>query len=313
MEIEEDTLNFIHMFKTKDNYVDDAKSGRLLISGMGGSGISSLIASALCNHMADLQVIPWADYGLPNWINSEDKIICISYSGKTAETLSAANRALEIGCNLEVITTGGQLEELAIQNNLNVTKIEKGHQPRAALPLLLKPLLYKIGIPNLDLQIKETLDLEIDIEKAKEISKKIKNKLTCIYSKGLLTPAGYRWRCQIEENAKVLAMNHELPEMNHNEIVGWTSPPNNMSVILLRDNNESKSIKKRMDTTKKIAWTSKGIDAIEIYSKGKWPLTRIISMILLGDLVSIELAKLNSVDPTPVKIIEDLKKLLEGN
>ena len=313
MEIEEDTLNFIHMFKTKDNYVDEAKSGRLLISGMGGSGISSLIASALCNHMADLQVIPWANYGLPNWINSEDKIICISYSGNTAETLSAANRALEIGCNLEVITTGGQLEELAIQNNLNITKIEKGHQPRAALPLLLKPILYQIGIPNLDLQIKETLDLEIDIEKAKEISKRIKNKLTCIYSNGLLTPAGYRWRCQIEENAKVLAMNHELPEMNHNEIVGWTSPPNNMSVILLRDNNESKAIKKRMDTTKKIAWTSKGIDAIEIYSKGKWPLTRIISMILLGDLVSIELAKLNSVDPTPVKIIEDLKKLLEGN
>ena len=313
MEIEEDTLNFIHMFKTKDNYVDEAKNGRLLISGMGGSGISSLIASALCNHMADLQVIPWANYGLPNWINSEDKIICISYSGNTAETLSAANRALEIGCNLEVITTGGQLEELAIQNNLNVTKIEKGHQPRAALPLLLKPLLYKIGIPNLDLQIKETLDLEIDIGKAKEISNRIKNKLACIYSNGLLTPAGYRWRCQIEENAKVLAMNHELPEMNHNEIVGWTSPPNNMSVILLRDNNESKSIKKRMDTTKKIAWASKGIDAIEIYSKGKWPLTRIISMILLGDLVSIELAKLNSVDPTPVKIIEDLKKLLEGN
>ena len=313
MNIEEDTLNFISMFKTKENFLSKAKNGRILVSGMGGSGISGLIASALCNNMANSQVIPWANYGLPNWINSEDKIICISYSGNTAETLSAANRALEIGCDLEVITTGGQLEELALQNNLNVTKIEKGHQPRAALPLLLKPLLYKIGIPNLDLQIKEALDLEIDIEKAKEISKKIKNKLPCIYSSGLLTPAGYRWRCQIEENAKVLAMNHELPEMNHNEIVGWTSPPNNMSVILLRDNKEEKAIKKRMDATKEIAWTSKGIDTIEIYSKGKWPLTRIISLIFLGDLVSIELAKLNSVDPTPVEIIEDLKKILDGN
>lgn len=313
MNIEEDTLDFISMFKTKGNFVSEAKSGRILVSGMGGSGISGLIASALCDNMANSQVIPWADYGLPNWITSEDKIICISYSGNTAETLSAANRALEIGCQLEVITTGGKLEELAIKNNLNITKIEKGHQPRAALPLLLKPLLYKIGIPNLELQIKETIDLEIDIEKAKEISTKIKDKLPCIYSSGLLTPVGYRWRCQIEENAKVLAMNHEVPEMNHNEIVGWTSPPNNMSVVLLRDNNESKAIKKRMDATKKIAWTSKGIDTIEIYSKGKWPLTRIISMVLLGDLISIELAKLNSVDPTPVKIIEDLKKLLEGN
>lgn len=313
MNIEEDTLDFISMFKTKGNFVSEAKSGRILVSGMGGSGISGLIASALCDNMANSQVIPWANYGLPNWITSEDKIICISYSGNTAETLSAANRALEIGCQLEVITTGGKLEELAIKNNLNITKIEKGHQPRAALPLLLKPLLYKIGIPNLELQIKETIDLEIDIEKAKEISTKIKDKLPCIYSSGLLTPVGYRWRCQIEENAKVLAMNHEVPEMNHNEIVGWTSPPNNMSVVLLRDNNESKAIKNRMDATKKIAWTSKGIDTIEIYSKGKWPLTRIISMVLLGDLISIELAKLNSVDPTPVKIIEDLKKLLEGN
>ena len=313
MNIEEDTLNFISMFKTKENFVSEAKSGRILVSGMGGSGISGLIASSLCNNMANSQVIPWANYGLPNWITSEDQIICISYSGNTAETLSAANRALEIGCQLEVITTGGKLEELAIKNNLNITKIEKGHQPRAALPLLLKPLLYKIGIPNLELQIKETIDLEIDIEKAKEISTKIKDKLPCIYSSGLLTPVGYRWRCQIEENAKVLAMNHELPEMNHNEIVVWTNPPNNMSVVLLRDNNESKAIKKRMDATKRIAWTSKGIDVIEIYSKGKWPLTRIISMVLLGDLISIELAKLNSVDPTPVKIIEDLKKLLEGN
>ena len=246
-------------------------------------------------------------------ITSKDQIICISYSGNTAETLSAANRALEIGCQLEVITTGGKLEELAIKNNLNITKIEKGHQPRASLPLLLKPLLYKIGIPNLELQIKETIDLEIDIEKAKEISTKIKDKLPCIYSSGLLTPVGYRWRCQIEENAKVLAMNHELPEMNHNEIVGWTGSPNNMSVILLRDNKEEKAIKKRMDATKEIAWTSKGIDTIEIYSKGKWPLTRIISLIFLGDLVSIELAKLNSVDPTPVEIIEDLKKMLDEN
>ena len=313
MEIEQDTLNFISMFDTNKKASNEKRKGRIIVSGMGGSGIGGLIASALCNHMADSQVVPWTNYGLPNWITSEDQIICISYSGNTAETLSAANRGLEIGCKLEVITTGGKLEKLAIQNNLNITRVEKGHQPRAALPLLLKPLLYKIGIPNLDLQIKETLNLEMDVEKAKEISTEIKNKLPCIYSSGLLNPVGYRWRCQIEENAKVLAMNHELPEMNHNEIVGWTNPPNNLSVILLRDNKESKAIKKRMDATKDIAWTSKGIDIIEIYSKGKWPLTRIISMILLGDLVSIELAKLNLIDPTPVKIIEDLKKILDGN
>ena len=313
MEIEQDTLNFIGMFNTIENYETETRKGRLLIAGMGGSGISGLIASALSNQMKDLQIIPWNNYELPKWINEKDQIICISYSGNTAETLSAAKRAIEIGCKLEFITTGGKLEELAIQNNLNVTKIESGHQPRAALPLLLKPLLYKIGIPNLDEQIEEILQLELEIEKSKKISNNINGKIPCIYSNGLLTPVGYRWRCQIEENSKVLAINHEIPEMNHNEIVGWTNSPNNMAVILIRDNKESETIKKRIDATKKIAWTSKGMDITEIYAKGKWPLTRIISMVLLGDLVSIELAKLNSIDPTPVLIIEELKKNLGGN
>ena len=313
MEIEQDTLNFINMFENKKNYQLEDRKGRILVSGMGGSGISGLIASALSNQIGNLQVIPWANYELPQWVDENDQIICISYSGNTAETLSAAKKAIDIGCKLEVITTGGKLEKLAIQNCLNITKIEKGHQPRAALPLLLKPLLYKIGIPDLDKQLAEISTLKIDLKKAREIARQIDGKLPCIYSNGLLTPVGYRWRCQIEENAKVLAINHEIPEMNHNEIVGWTNPLENTAVILIRDNMENETVKKRINATKTIAWTSKGINITEIYAIGKYPLTRIISMILLGDLVSIELAKLNSIDPTPVQIIENLKEALGGN
>jgi len=313
MEIEQDTLKFISMFENKRHFQVENRKGRVIISGMGGSGIGGLIASALSNQIGNLQVIPWANYGLPQWVNKNDQIICISYSGNTAETLSAAKKAIDIGSKLEVITTGGELEKLAIQNNLNITKIEKGHQPRAALPLLLKPLLYKIGIPDLDKQLAEISTLKNDLKKAREIARQIDGKLPCIYSNGLLTPVGYRWRCQIEENAKVLAINHEIPEMNHNEIVGWTNPLENTAVILIRDNMENETVKKRINATKTIAWTSKGINITEIYAIGKYPLTRIISMILLGDLVSIELAKLNSIDPTPVQIIENLKEALGGN
>ncbi len=313
MDIETDTLNFIKMFQSEKTFELEKKEGRVIVSGMGGSGISGLIASALFNTSGNLQVIPWTNYGLPQWVNKNDQVICISYSGNTAETLSAANSAIKTDCKLEIITTGGKLEKLAIKNNLNITKIESGHQPRAALPLLLKPLLYKIGIPNLDEQINEICKLQIDVKEAREIAENINGKLPCIYSSGLLTPVGYRWRCQIEENAKVLAINHEIPEMNHNEIVGWTNAPTNIAVILIRDNSESRTIKNRIDATKNIAWNSKNININEIYAKGKHPLTRIISMILLGDLVSIELAKLNSIDPTPVEIIEDLKRALEGN
>ena len=313
MEIEQDTLQFISMFENKGHFQVENRKGRVIISGMGGSGIGGLIASALSNQIGNLQIIPWANYGLPQWVDKNDQIICISYSGNTAETLSAAKRAIDIGCKLEVITTGGKLEELAIQNNLNITKIESGHQPRAALPLLLKPLLYKVGIPDLDKQLAEISTLKNDLKKAREIARQIDGKLPCIYSNGLLTPVGYRWRCQIEENSKVLAINHEIPEMNHNEIVGWTNPLENMAVILIRDNMENETVKKRINATKTIAWTSKGINITEIYAIGKYPLTRIISMILLGDLVSIELAKLNSIDPTPVQIIENLKEALGGN
>ena len=132
-----------------------------------------------------------------------------------------------------------------------------------------------------------------------------------MYSSDLMNPVAYRWRCQIEENAKQLAFNHQIPEMNHNEIVGWTLPNNQMSVVLIRDNNEKAQIKNRFEATKNVAWDE--VEIVECVAEGKTPLARIISMILLGDLVSIELAKLNNVDPTPVTVIENLKTELDGN
>ena len=237
-------------------------------------------------------------------------VICISYSGNTAETLSAAEDALKLGCNLEVITTGGKLKSLAEQNDLHITEIETGHQPRAALPLLLKALICRIGLPNLEEQINEVGRLSLPVEKAKEIANQLKGTIPCIYSSNLMNPVAYRWRCQIEENAKQLAFNHQIPEMNHNEIVGWTLPNDQMSVILIREANEKEQIKNRFESTKSVAWD--GVEVIECVAEGKTPLAKIISMIILGDLVSIELAKFNDVDPTPVEVIENLKKELDG-
>ena len=311
MDIEIDTLNFINMFK-KDNLVAPIDSeGRIIISGMGGSGISGMIVSNLYEVEGGKQVVSWNNYGLPNWINSKDYVICISYSGNTAETISAAEKAIEIGCKIDIITTGGKLKEIGIKNKKDITLIEMNHQPRAALPLLLKPLLYKIGFPNLDKQMKEISRIEIPQKKAKMIAKTIEGKIPCIYSNGIMRGVAYRWRCQIEENAKQLAFTHEIPEMNHNEIVGWTLPNNQMSVILIRDNNEEAQIKNRFETTKNVAWNK--VEIIECIAEGKTPLARIMSMIILGDLISIELAKLNNVDPTPVEVIESLKKELGRN
>ena len=308
--IEDDTLNFFKMWRQAKPKPSDRRDRQTIVSGMGGSGIGGEILSTLSNTLNFCQVTSWNNYGLPQWVTEDCFVICISYSGNTAETLSAARTAIDIGCNVEVITTGGKLKKLAEENNLHITEIDKGHQPRAALPLLLKALIYRVGIPNLEEQISEVNNLKLPITDSKNIALRLKGTNPCIYSSGLMNPVAYRWRCQIEENAKQLAFNHQVPEMNHNEIVGWTLPNDQMSVILIREANEKEQIKNRFESTKSVAWD--GVEVIECVAEGKTPLAKIISMIILGDLVSIELAKFNDVDPTPVEVIENLKKELDG-
>jgi glucose/mannose-6-phosphate isomerase len=311
MQIEEDTLNFFEMWNTLNFDEVKAKKEQIIVSGMGGSGIGGQILSAISDLEGVANISYWNNYDLPKWANENCSIICVSYSGNTAETLSAAEYALDAGCNLEVITTGGKLKDLAEQNNLHITEIEKGHQPRAALPLLLKALICRIGLPNLEEQINEVGGLSLPLDEAKSIASQLKGTIPCIYSSDLMNPVAYRWRCQIEENAKQLAFNHQIPEMNHNEIVGWTLPNNQMSVVLIRDANEKEQISNRFDATKNVAWDN--VKIVECIAEEKTPLTRVMSMIILGDLVSLELAKLNNVDPTPVEVIENLKKKLGGN
>ena len=307
MVIERDVMNFTSMFKSYTGLINRTNSQRIIVLGMGGSGISGDIASTLCNMASSIQVICWKDYGLPEWVTINDSVICISYSGNTEETLSGAQKAIELGCEVSAITTGGKLEKIITNYGGEITKIESGHQPRAALPLLLTPLLEKIGIEKLDEQINKIRSMELDIEKAKKIARQVHGKLPCIYSSGIIGCIAYRWRCQIEENAKQMAFHHTLPEMNHNEIVGWTIPHDDLAVIVLRDSKETKEMQKRFETTINLAWKEKKVNIIEITASGKYPLTRMMYLTILGDLVSIELAKLNGVDPTPVEIIENLK------
>ena len=328
MKVEDDTLNFTQMFRKEKGLSRIEHYGRIIVSGMGGSGISGDIASAICNspqvpsadhETDDHPVITWKNYGLPSWANSKDCVICISYSGNTAETLSVAKEAIRLGCKLEVITTGGKLGKLASENNCSITKVEKGHQPRAALPLLLTPLLYKLGIPNLDNQIEEVRRLPIREERAQKIAGKLNGKIPCIYANGVMMPVAYRWRCQIEENAKQLAFHHEIPEMNHNEIVGWENPLEDFAVVLIRDNQEDEIIENRFNATKKVVWESRSeydlawnIEVVEVLAEGESLLARMMSGVLLGDLVSLKLAEMNGVDPTPVTVIENLKIELDG-
>ena len=194
--------------------------------------------------------------------------------------------------------------------NWNKTIIESGHQPRAALPLLLKPLLYKLNFPNIEEIVKEVSEQNYQKKQIEDIATKLSGKIPCIYTEPSLEPVGYRWRCQIQENAKQLAFHHVVPEMNHNEIVGWTNSNPNMVPVLIRKIDEEDEIRNRFEALKNTAW--KNIRVVEIFAKCKNHLSKMLETIYIGDITSVELAKLNRVDPTPVKVIENLKNELGG-
>ena len=310
IQIEEDTKNFLDMLKKEIEVKSGHYPHKILISGMGGSGIGGRILETLANYHDIGQIYSWNNYGLPKWISSDDNVICISYSGNTAETLSAATEAHTRGCKVEIVSTGGKLVELADKYNWNKTIVENGHQPRAALPLLLKPLLYKINLPEIDNIIKQVSNQNYNKNVIVNIASNLKNKIPCIYTEPSMEPVGYRWRCQIQENAKQLAFHHVIPEMNHNEIVGWTYSNPNMIPVLIRKENENEEIKNRFEALKNTAW--KHITVEEIIVKAEHDIAKIIEAIYIGDMVSIKLAKINDVDPTPVEVIENLKFELGG-
>ena len=150
IDIERDTNNFLEMLKKSTKAKSYSYPNKLVVSGMGGSGIGGRIVESVAKYEDIGDILSWNSYGIPAGLSLEDNVICISYSGNTAETLSVAESAHAVGCKVEVITTGGKLGQLAETYGWDSTIIESGHQPRAALPLLLIPLLHKINFPDIE-------------------------------------------------------------------------------------------------------------------------------------------------------------------
>ena len=282
----------------------------VIVAGMGGSGIAGRLAQALAERCGGLRVSAWSDYGLPAWADGSEHLIAVSYSGNTAETLSSAGRAAELGCNWEAITTGGRLAELARQHSVPVTAVEPGHEPRAALPLLLVPLLRRLTLPGIEAQVAETAEVLAEpAGDAVAIAAQLGGKLPFIYGAGGLATVAYRWRCQIEENAKQLAVHHALPELDHYEIVGWATPPGDAGVVTLREPDEPARLASRWKATRAAAW--RDVPVSECRARGESPVARWLSLVQLGDAASVELAHLNGVEPTPVTVIEEMKRRLD--
>lgn len=304
----------------------------VLVTGLGGSAIGGDLLRSIAEARLKIPVVVNRSYDLPGFVGPSTLVFACSYSGNTEETLSAYAQAKEAKAPIVCITSGGRLEALAKADGYNVIPISGGLPPRAALGYALITLMSAMQamrlLPNLTESIEETVAVlrklrdqygtgspESD-NPAKKLAQSLKSKIVAVYgSNGIMESAAYRWRSQIAENAKNLALHHVLPEMNHNELVGWLHPKEallNIGVVFLRDKGDHPQVQRRFELTRSLIAGKSG-SMHEIWSEGDSLLARVLSVVYLGDFVSLYLAYLNNVDPTPVAVIDYLKTNLRGS
>jgi len=291
----------------------------IVVTGLGGSGIGGSIVQ---NYVADKIKVPFTvnkDYFLPAFVNRKSLVIVCSYSGNTEETLAAMRQAIKKRATIVCITSGGTVADIAKAKKLDCILVPAGMPPRACLGYSLVQLLYVLAhfqfIGNgFEKEIKTVIrqmkaNEEETRKKAMAIAKKLVGKTPVIYSSGPFEGVAIRFRQQLNENGKMLAWHGVVPEMNHNELVGWRDQAQDKAVVLLRNTDDYDRVQTRMEINKKIIkkYTS---TLIEIYSEGKSYWEQAFYLIHLTDWVSVLLADLREVDATEIKVIDFLKKSL---
>jgi glucose/mannose-6-phosphate isomerase len=291
----------------------------IIITGLGGSGIGGTIISELISDSCKVPIIVNKDYFIPAFVNSKTLLIISSYSGNTEETLSAFNQAISKNAQIICITSGGKILELAKQHQLEFIEIPGGYPPRScigySLVQLIKVLVNK-GFADKklfdDLE-KSIVLLENENEAIKtesqQIAKKLTNKIAVIYSLGSTEGVAVRFRQQINENSKMLCWHHVFPEMNHNELVGWTTKNEDLVVVTFHTSFDYERTKKRYDICKPI-FAKYSNEVIDIIAKGETKLEQFLYLINIGDWITCYIADIRQIDPVEVNVIDYLKKEL---
>ncbi len=299
--------------------------GKVVVCGMGGSAIGGDMASSCLAGDLGVPFRVNRDYQVPDAWADDTFFVFSSYSGNTAETLSAYERLR--GCRAAAITSGGKLAALCERDGVATCVIPGGRPPRAAIAYSFFPLLRvlgALGVGRLEeaefqrtwerlQELSRTYGLDSEANPAAELASKLAGHYPVVYSRGgLLDPIARRWSCQFNENSEVFARYGAFPELAHNEIVGWrkgNAMTGRTSVVVLEDTDDHLEVKKQTDIAlEMIEPLAAGVTRISGFGGGR--LERLLSAMMLGDFTSVYLAYLNGVDPTPVRNIDTLKKRL---
>jgi glucose/mannose-6-phosphate isomerase len=291
----------------------------ILICGLGGSGIGGTIVKDLISKDISIPIETSKGYDVPGFVNEKTLVVACSYSGNTEETLSALNKCLEKNAEVVIVCSGGKLQDLALEKDLNHIIIPGGNPPRAMFGYGFTQLFFVLnnyGIINDSFKAdfkKSILLINLEQENikktAQDISKKLFNTTPIIYVADGFEGVAVRFRQQINENSKMLCWHHVVPEMNHNELLGWRTNVEDTSVIYLRNESDYYRNKTRIDINKSVIekYTS---NISEIWSLGNSSIERSLYLINVGDWISWYLSELNNVDAIEIDVINYLKEKL---
>ena len=309
----------IEIFNANPPKAINGKYANVVISGLGGSGIGGTIIKDLSSAFAYCPVLVNKEYSIPAFVGANTLFIASSYSGDTEETISATQMAFERKAIVICITSGGKLQQIAKEKKLDRLIIPGGSPPRACLGYSLTQLVsifscagllpkeyQKYLIESAKFIKKEESNI---VEKAKSIAQQIFHKKVVIYCDSSHEGTAIRFRQQLNENAKTLCWHHVVPEMNHNELVGWTEKSEDHAVIFLRTATDHPRNQHRIEINKNIV-ADYGPTMIETWSEGANELEKTLYMIHLVDWISYFLAELKGVDIMDIKVIDYLKSKL---
>lgn len=291
----------------------------VLICGMGGSGIGGRLVAKWVEDELSVPVTFAQDYGIPGYVSKHTLLIGSSYSGNTEETLSSIHQALEKGAQLIGITSGGKLLELCEENSYDVIVVPGGNPPRSALAYSLVQLLHIFAQLGMSSQIRLTemakaRDLIVAEQDsirsiARDMAQFIHGNVAIFYGTTDYEPVLVRARQQFNENGKNLGWSHVIPEMNHNELVGWGGGDDRFALVVLETEDVHPRNAKRLEITKATI-ANKTKNLMTVQSKGKSRIERSLYFINIVDWASLYITELNGVDPIDIKIIDYLKNEL---
>lgn len=299
--------------------VSEHPISNVLICGLGGSGIGGSIVSELVVGNANVPINVTKGYFIPAYVGKNTLIIISSYSGNTEETINCMELAMAKGAKIVAITSGGKVLEICKENNFDCIVVPGGMPPRSCLGYSLTQLFFVLGFNKVIANdFKKHLESAINlidkeeaaiVSDAKVIADKLFGKIPVIYATTYNEGIAIRFRQQLNENAKILCWHHIIPEMNHNELVGWTQKNDDLSVLIFLDKDEYSRNLARVDINKDVIkkYTS---NITEVYSKGSSTLEKAIYFIHLGDWISVLLAEARGVDAVEVNVINHLKSKL---